>query len=62
MGLLDNVVVRDFLKANGVADEHTVCIATHYSHNGIDVDYDKMCKHTDDYGFINAYDGMELEF
>ena len=62
MGLLDNVAVRDYLKTQGVADEHTVCIATHYSHNGVDADYDKMCEHTEEHGFINAYDGMELEF
>ena len=62
MGLLDNVSVKGFLDINGVADKNTICIATHYSHNGIDADYDKMCEHTKKYGFINAYDGMELEF
>ena len=61
MGLLDNVAVKGFLDMNGVADKHTVCVATHYSHNGVDADYDKMCEHTDRYGFINAYDGMEIE-
>ena len=62
MGLLDNVAVKSFLDVKGVTDKHTVCIATHYSHNGVDADYDKMCEHTDKYGFINAYDGMVLEF
>ena len=62
MGLLDNVSVKGFLDMNGVSDKNTICIATHYSHNGLDADYDKMCEHTDKYGFINAYDGMEIEF
>lgn len=61
MGLLDNVAVKGYLDLNGVTDKHTVCIATHFSHQGIDADYDKMCTHTEKYGFITAYDGLELE-
>ena len=61
MGLLDNVAVKGFLDMNGIADGHTVCVATHFSHQGIDADYDRMCEHARKYGFLISYDGMELE-
>ena len=61
MGLLDNVAVKSFLDMNGVIDESTVCIATHYSHQGIDADYDKMCEHAEPYGIVVSYDGLEIE-
>ena len=61
MGLLDNVSVKGFLDMNGITDKHTVCIAHHFSHQGVDADYHKMCEHADKYGFLVSYDGMELE-
>ena len=61
MGLLDNVAVKGFLDLKGIADKHTVCVANHFSHQGIDVDYHKMCEHTAKYGFITSYDGLEIE-
>ncbi len=61
MGLIDNVAVKGFLDMNGAADAKTVCVATHFSHQGVDADYDKMCEHADKYGFIVSYDGLELE-
>ncbi len=61
MGLLDNVAVKGFLDMNGVADRHTVCIANHFSHQGIDADYHKMAEHSAKYGFITSYDGLEIE-
>lgn len=61
MGLLDNVAVKGFLDMKGIADQHTVCIANHFSHQGIDADYDKMCEHAKKYGFIISYDGLEID-
>lgn len=61
MGLLDNVAVKGYLDMNGVSDAHTVCVCNHFSHQGIDADYDKMCEHAKKYGFLISYDGMELE-
>lgn len=61
MGLLDNVAVREYMILNGIADKNTVCIANHFSHQGVDADYDKMCEHGEDYGFIISYDGMTVE-
>ena len=62
MGLLDNVAVKGFLDMNGVTDKNTICIANHFSHQGVDADYDLMCEHADKYGFIISYDGLEIEF
>ena len=62
MGLLDNVAVKGFLDMNGVTDKNTICIANHFSHQGVDADYDMMCEHADKYGFIISYDGLEIEF
>ena len=61
MGLIDNVAVKGFLDMKGIADRNTVCIAHHFSHQGIDADYDRMCEHAQKYGFLISYDGMELE-
>lgn len=61
MGLMDNVAVKGLLDMQGVSDQSTVCIAHHFSHQGIDADYHKMCEHADKYGFLVSYDGMELE-
>ena len=62
MGLYDNVAVKSFLDLHGVTNSDTVCVVTHFSHQGIDADYDKMCDHSEKYGFIVSYDGLELEF
>ena len=61
MGLIDNVSVKGFLDINGLTDKNTVCVATHFSHQGVDADYDKMCEHAEKYGFIISYDGLTLE-
>ena len=61
MGLIDNVSVKGFLDMHGIADKNTVCIAHHFSHQGVDADYDKMCEHAKKYGFVVSYDGLEFE-
>lgn len=61
MGLVDNAAVKSFFDMNGVSNADTVCLVTHFSHQGIDADYDKMCAHSEKYGFIVSYDGLELE-
>ena len=61
MGLLDNVAVREYMILCGIADKNTVCIANHFSHQGVDADYDTMCERAEGYGFEVSYDGMTLE-
>ena len=54
MGLLDNFAVKECLVMNGNADQNTVCVASHFSHQGVDADYDKMCEHAEKYGITVA--------
>lgn len=61
MGLLDNVAVREYMILCGIADKNTVCVANHFSHQGVDADYDTMCEHAEGYGFTVSYDGMTIE-
>ena len=61
MGLLDNYAIKCYLDMNGRSNKNTICIATHFSHQGVDADYEKMCEHAAEYGFIVSYDGMKLE-
>ncbi|MBQ8371497.1 MAG: hypothetical protein IJX38_02270 [Clostridia bacterium] len=61
MGLLDDVAVRDRLISEGIADERTLNIATHFSHNPVGVGYEEMLVHTDGCGFLLAFDGMSIE-
>lgn len=56
--------IRDLLarmKAAGMADDHTVCVLNHFSHNGGQT-HAEMCAAVEPYGFTVAYDGMELSF
>jgi len=59
MGMKDNYEVRDRLIALGAADENTIFVANHFSHNGY-TDYEDMSARMP--GFIIAYDGLEIEF
>ncbi len=61
MGLVDNFAVKEYLATLGVVNKHTVCIATHFSHLGNSIDYDKLCEIAENYGMIVSYDGMTIE-
>ena len=58
MGISDNLRMREKLYAIGSADETTVFIANHFSHNGL-VPHEEMEKRLP--GFLVSYDGMEAE-
>lgn len=62
MGLSRCAGFRDTLKAEGVADEHTIFILNHFSHNGKNVVYDDLVKIAAENDFLVSYDGMEIEF
>lgn len=59
MGSGDNLRMREKLIANGAADEHTIFVASHLSHNGYlpEAELQKLMP-----GFIIAYDGLKIEF
>ena len=58
MGADDDLRMREKLLANGAADEHTVFVAHHFSHNGL-LPYEEMEKLLP--GFIVSYDGLTIE-
>ena len=57
MGISKNIALREKLIENGTADENTVFVANHFSHNGL-ASYEEMLKRLP--GFIVSYDGMTL--
>ena len=58
MGINDNLRMREKLIANGAADENTVFVCNHFSHNG-SPSIEIMQAHAP--GFLIAYDGMKVE-
>ncbi len=61
MGLNNNEITRDRLRELGCADDNTIFVANHFSHNGI-LPYDELSPIAKDKGFIVSYDGLEIEF
>ena len=55
------IAIRDKLKSVGVADENTVFVLHHFSHNGGNVVYDDFVKIAAENNFLVSYDGMEIE-
>ena len=62
MSLERNVEVKNRLIAQGNADESTLFVVNHFSHNGYDIIYDDMKAAAEKVGFDVSYDGMEIEF
>lgn len=58
MGISDNLRMREKLKNIGSADENTIFIANHFSHNGV-APYEELQKRLP--GFLVSYDGMTVE-
>lgn len=61
MGLPDNREARDKMLQTGCADENTLFVVSHFSHNG-KLAHDEIETLAQKDGFIAAYDGMTLEF
>lgn len=67
MGFPANVKVKEKLLNIGSADDKTIFVCHHFSHNGlgapdIDYTYDKFSEMIAPHGFIMSYDGMNIEF
>lgn len=56
------IALRDEFKKDGIADDKTMFILNHFSHNGKDVVYDDFVKIAAEKNFTISYDGMTLEF
>lgn len=62
MNLNDNIKVKNRLLEMKAADENTIFVCNHFSHNGKDVSYGTFEAIAEENGFLTAYDGLELEF
>lgn len=60
MGLKENVDVKTKMLEMGLADEKTVFVCNHFSHNGTNVVYDDFVPLAAAEGFLVSYDGMIL--
>lgn len=59
---VDNCVsVKEKMIEIGCADENTIFILHHFSHNG-HITYDELLPLAEEKGFLVSYDGMEIEF
>lgn len=61
MGLQDDIEVKQRLLETGCADEHTVFVVNHFSHNG-DWLHEELEAQAGTHGFVASYDGMEIVF
>lgn len=61
MNVGDCHTVKERLINLGCADENTVFVLNHFSHNG-HVTYDELVPLAKEKGFLVSYDGMEIEF
>ena len=57
-----NRIFRPKLMEIGAADEKTVFISNHFSHNGKDACYDDYAPQAEKEGILTSYDGLEIEF
>lgn len=61
MSFGSNIAVVNRMKKCGIIDADTVIVLNYFSHNGGQT-YDEMAEAAQKYGFIIAYDGLEVEF
>ena len=60
MSLLDNIDVKNRMIKIGVADEKTIFVSNHFSHNGSGVIYEEFSRIAAKEGILTSYDGMEI--
>ena len=61
MNLISDAAMKERLIKEGLADEKTKFVVTHFSHNGMPI-HEDLCAEAEKYGFIVGYDGLEIEF
>ncbi len=62
MNLVTNARMKERLLAEGLADQNTKFVITHFSHNALrGLSHEELCKEAEAYGFIVGYDGLEVE-
>ena len=60
MGLPDDAEILETLRENGNLTENTVCVASHFSHNG-GMTHSRLVSEAQKYGLEAACDGMRIE-
>lgn len=60
MSLLSDIAMKDRLLREGLADENTKFIVTHFTHNAFAI-HDDLCRAAEKHGFIVGYDGLTVE-
>lgn len=61
MNLISDAAMKERLIEEGLADENTKFVVTHFSHNGMPI-HEDLCAEAEKYSFIVGYDGLEIEF
>lgn len=61
MSVGSNLRTVECMKREGIADEKTVFVLNHFSHNGGQT-HDELCEAVKDKGVTVAYDGLTVEF
>lgn len=61
MGLEDAVLQKERLLALGLADDKTIWVVNHFSHNGGWL-HEELVRQAETYGMIASYDGMSISF
>lgn len=61
MSVGSNLRVIERMKREGIADDKTIFVLNHFSHNGRQT-YDELCALVKDKNVLIAYDGLEIEF
>jgi len=56
-----NIKMRERMFEMGIADEKTVFVLNHFSHNGGNVIYEEFSKIAGEHGYLVSYDGMEYD-
>lgn len=60
MGFPNNLEVKKRMLELGVADEQTIFVCNHFSHNNSML-HEEMVAMTEPHGFVTAYDGLTIE-
>ena len=61
MKLNDNLKIKAKMLELGYANESTIFVSNHFSHNGKSADYDTFKEIAEKHGVLTSYDGMTLE-
>ena len=61
MGLEDDAEKKETLLRRGLANENTIFVVNHFSHNGGWL-HDELCENAAKFGMIASYDGMKIDF